>query len=85
MDRPESTQLQRYDLEPEPAPEPTVQDVIEGLADALSAAVELAEPQQTATRCLTLLARVQAAKVGYVDADELLISLRRLIQDWHQP
>jgi hypothetical protein len=76
----ERVTLQRRDLEPEP--QPTIQDVIEGIAEALSRAVELAEPARTAARCLTLSARVRAAALGHVDADELLTSLRRLTARW---
>jgi hypothetical protein len=70
----------RHDLEPEP--QPTIQDVIEGIAEALGAAVDLAEPKRTAARCLTVLARLRAGVAGYTDADETLAALRRLMADW---
>jgi mannose/cellobiose epimerase-like protein (N-acyl-D-glucosamine 2-epimerase family) len=72
--------LQRHDLEPEL--QPTTADVIEAITEALDAAVELAEPQQTAARCLTILTRMQAASNGHIDANELLTALRRLVADW---
>ncbi len=71
---------ERFDLEPAPAP--TVTDVIAGIAEALEQAVELAEPHQTAARTLTLLTRVQAAAGGHVTPDELLTSMRRLVAEW---
>ena len=74
------SRLERHDLEP--VPEPTVTDVLEGVATALQAAVELAEPMQTSARTLTLLTRVQAAASGHVTPDELLASLRRLTHGW---
>jgi hypothetical protein len=83
MDEQDSTARERYDLEP--IPEPTVQDVLQGIADALEAAVELAEPARTAARTLTITTRVRAAADGHMTADELLLSLDRLIQDWQQP
>jgi hypothetical protein len=80
LDRQDSTRLERFD---EPPPEPTVIDVLEGVAAALQAAVELAEPKQTAARTLTLLTRVQAAAGGHMTPDEMLASLRRLTHGWH--
>lgn len=71
---------ERYDFEP--TPQPTITDVLEGIAAALQAAVELAEPMQTSARCLTLLTRVQAAASGHIDVDELLRSLQRLTLGW---
>jgi hypothetical protein len=66
----------------EPAPQPTVPDVLEGIAVALEAACDLVEPKRTTARTLTILVRVRAAVNGHVTADELLSSLRRLMQDW---
>ena len=79
MDSQDSTRLERFD---EPTPQPSTQDVLEGIAEALKAAVELAEPMQTSARTLTLLTRIQAAADGHVDGDELLRSLRRLTRGW---
>jgi hypothetical protein len=73
---------ERFDLEPEPATQPTITDVIEGIATALEAAVELAEPKLTAARCLTVQTRLAAMAAGHVTPDELLASLRRLAADW---
>ncbi len=76
----DSTTPQRFDLEPDP--QPAISDILEGVAVALQAAVELAEPMQTSARTLTLLTRVQAAASGHIDTDELLASLRRLTRGW---
>jgi hypothetical protein len=80
MDEQDCTARERHDLEP--IPEPTVQDVLEGIADALVTAVDLAEPQRSTTRALTILARIHAAAHVHMTADELLTSLRRLQSDW---
>jgi hypothetical protein len=64
------------------SPQPTVTDVIEGLAAALAVAVELAEPQRTAARCLTIQTRMQVAADGSITPDELLGCLRWLVADW---
>ncbi len=72
--------LQRYDLEPTPQPEAS--DIIEGVTAVLEVAVELAQPGRTAARTLTVLSRLMAAADGHVTPDELLASLRRLVQDW---
>lgn len=74
--------LQRYDLDPEPALQPTVTDVLEGVGAALEAAVEPAEPQRTAARTMSVLHCVQAASSRQDGAAELLVSLNRLTQDW---
>jgi hypothetical protein len=73
---------ERYDLDPEPTLQPAVQDVLEGIADALDRAVDPAAPALTTARVRTISTRVQAAALGHVTADELLLSLRLLIQDW---
>ncbi len=73
---------ERFDLAPEPDPSPTVTDVLGGIAGALEAACELAEPKLTAARALTITTRIQAAARGHLDADELLTGLRRLVADW---
>jgi hypothetical protein len=79
-----STPRERFDLEPEPAPEPQALDVIEGITEALTAAIERAEPQRTTARCSTILARLKATTGGYVDPDELLTALRLEVQSWRQ-
>jgi hypothetical protein len=53
---------ERFDLEPEPTPQPTVADILEGVAAALQAAV--ASPMQTAARCRDITAYVQVAASG---------------------
>jgi hypothetical protein len=63
-------------------PEPAVTDVLEGIHEALDAAVDLAAPARTAARCLTIQARIAAAARGHVTADEMLSALRRLVADW---
>jgi hypothetical protein len=73
---------ERYDLDPEPTLQPAVQDVLEGVADALDRAVDPGAPALTTARVRTISTRVQAAASGHVTADELLLSLRLLIQDW---
>jgi len=75
----DSIARQRFD---EPPPEPTVADVLEGIAAALELACELAEPKRTAARCLTIQTRIAAAGNGHLTADELLASLRRLGGEW---
>jgi hypothetical protein len=82
MDSSNPIPLQRHDLEPEPVPQPTVTDVLEDIAAALDRAVDLAAPALTTARVRTIQARVQAASRGHVTADELLMALRRLVQDW---
>jgi hypothetical protein len=82
INRPDARPRERFDLEPEPIPEPTVADVIEGITDALAAAIEKAEPQRSTARCMTILARLKAATAGYVDPDELLTALRMQAQEW---
>jgi hypothetical protein len=79
LDRQDSTRLERFD---EPTPQPTITDILEGVAVALQAACELAEPMQTSARCLTLSTRVKAAADGHMTPDELLSSLRRLTAGW---
>jgi len=75
-----TAQPERFDLEPEPQPD--VADVIDGIAEALEVAVELAEPPRTAARCLTITTRLRAATAGHITPDELLGGLRRLVADW---
>ena len=70
----------RFDLEP--TPQPDVADVLDGIAEVLGDAVDLADPKRTSARCLTVLARVRSARAGHLTADELLTSLRRLQADW---
>ena len=72
--------LERHDLEPDP--EPTVQDVLEGLGEVLDVAVDLAEPRRSAARCLTVAGRVRAATSGHLTADELLGTFRHLLAGW---
>jgi len=74
--------LERHDLAPEPTPEPTVVDVLEGVTDALDAAVAASEPRLTTARASLVLARMKAASAGYLDADELLATLALQAQEW---
>jgi hypothetical protein len=87
LDRPESSRpddrvRERFDLAPEPIPEPTAADTIAGIAEALEAAIDLDAPERTNARCIMIVAQARAVGAGYLDPDELLTSLGRLAQDW---
>jgi hypothetical protein len=70
--------LRRFDLEP--TPEPSVVDVIEGVADALAAALDPAEPKHA--RPLMVLAFLKAAASDYTDVDEMLAALALQTRGW---